>query len=413
MTQDALNLILALGQSCLAIIATFIAVNQRREQKYDMRVENLRKIIKSIRVERYYYARQSLKYYQERFKDDPEVRVDQVIYRKGWVQDKDDPYFIPLDQISLNLRDGSQPDWQTADNPQPDFLPTPRDGYAENAKFHCDINLMNLPLYGLGGVRLTGVGGDKRLALDIIKGHYYDFYDTCEVLSAEMADHRRIRREPDLMKARLPLRDKTSDLFDLTNRFAGIGVNALTIIHNVRDGKGKKGSYFLLHKRSGNVAEGIGNYHVVPAGSYQPATVEFPERVEEIDRNLNFTVVRELGEELLGEEEFSDLFSSELVTAYRKIPAAELIGIGFDPLNTKTEIMACLTLDAETTNLFGGKTTAEEIQDQLTSTYEGQVSLKELTRPMIRQFRDNPMSIPAFRQILTVVLEHGQRFGVR
>ena len=86
---------------------------------------------------------------------------------------------------------------------------------------------------------------------------------------------------------------------------------------------------------------------VVPAGSYQPATVEFPERVEEIDRNLNFTVVRELGEELLGEEEFSDLFSSELVTAYRKIPAAELIGIGFDPLNTKTEIMACLTLDAE------------------------------------------------------------------
>ena len=115
----------------------------------------------------------------------------------------------------------------------------------------------------------------------------------------------------------------------------------------------------------------------------------------------------------MGEEEFSDLFSSELVTAYRKIPAAELIGIGFDPLNTKTEIMACLTLDAETTNLFGGKTTAEEIQDQLTSTYEGQVSLKELTRPMIRQFRDTPMSIPAFRQILTVVLEHGQRFGVR
>ena len=49
----------------------------------------------------------------------------------------------------------------------------------------------------------------------------------------------------------------------------------------------------------------------------------------------------------------------------------------------------------------------------MTDTYEGTVTLKELTMPMIRQFRDNPMSIPAFRQILAVVAEHAGQFGVQ
>lgn len=414
MSQDILNLILALAQSILAVVATIIAVNQRREQRYDIRVENLKKMIKSIRMERYHYAQESLAYYRRRYQKDPEVVVDQVIFRKGWVQEPDDPDFIPLDRVAVRLEDGLDALWDSSQNPKPKFLPRPREGYAENAKFHCDVNLMNLPLYGLGGVHVTGSGTEKQMTLDIIKGRYYDFYDTCEILAAEMACQRRIRPNRRPSSGKLPLRDRTHNLFDFTNRFAGIGINVLTILQNVLDENGVPGNYFLLHKRSANgVAEGCNSYHVVPAGSYQPATVEFPETVDAADKNLNSTVVREFGEELLGVEEFSALFNSELVTTYSEVPTASLIGVGLDPLNTKTEIMGCLVLDVRQTPLFEGKQCAADIQAHLTETYEGAVTLKELSRAMIKQFRDNPMSIPAFRQILTVVYDHADQFGVK
>ena len=413
MSQDILNLIFAVAQSILAVVATMIAVNQRREQKYDIRVENLKKMIKSIRVERYYYARESLRYYRERYRENGSVVVDNILYRRGWVQPPDDPWFLPLSQIHLNLADGTANLWNSQNNPQPRFLPTPREGYAENAKFHCDVNLMNLPLYGLGGVQINGSGSQKEITLDICKGYYYDFYNTCEILSAEMADRRRIKMDQNLSQGRLPLRDKVLDVFDFSNRFAGIGINVLTILQNVRDTSGQRHNYFLLHKRSSQgVAEGSNSYHVVPAGSYQPATVEFPEKVDPMDRNLNSTVVREFGEELLGIEEFSDLFNAELVMAYEKVPTASFIGVGLDPLNTKAEILACLTLDVGKTPLFDGKQSSSEIQEHLTETYEGAVSLKPLSMSMLKQFRDNPMSIPAFRQILSVIIDHAEQFGV-
>lgn len=398
----------------LALVATLIAVNQRREQKYDMRVENLRKMVKSIRTERYEYARDSLRYYARRFQDDPEAVADQVLFRRGWVQAPDDNDFLPLNEVRLNLPDGTGDLWDSSRNPTPRFLPTPKEGYAENVKFHCDVNLMNLPLYGLGGVHISWEGGKKQVTLDIIKGRYYDFYDTCEVLSAELAYRRRIQMKRTPLQGRLPLRDQLMDVFDFTNRFAGIGIIVLTILQNVLDEEaGEKRGFFLLHKRSAeNVAEGGNSYHAVPAGSYQPATVEFPEVVDLLDRNLNTTVVREFGEELLGKEEFFDLFSSELVAGYGKVPTATFLGVGLDPLNTKTEIMGCMVLDVEKTPLFGGKTTRRAIEERLTGTYEGAVSLKELSMPMLKQYRDNPMSIPAFRQILTVVAQHAAAFGV-
>ncbi len=414
MFQDLLNLVFALAQSILAVVATMIAVNQRREQKYEMRVENLKKMVRSIRMERYEYAAESLRYYRERFQGIRGAVADQVLFQEGWVQKRDDPYFLPLGAVRLNLPDGLGGLWDSSRNPRPSFLPTPKEGYAENAKFHCEVNLMNLPLYGLGGVHVEGSGRKKQVTLDIVKGRYYDFYDTCEVLAAEMAYCRRIQMERHPAGGPLPMRDRQSDVFDFTNRFVGIGINALTILQNVEDDDGRSSSYFLLHRRSASgVAEGANSYHVVPAGSYQPATVEFPVLVDASDRNLNSTVVREFGEELLGIEEFADLFSPELVRAYEKVPPASFLGIALDPLNTKAEILACLTLDVRRTPLFDGKRTRREIQAHLTDTYEGTVTLKELTMPMIRQFRDNPMSIPAFRQILAVVAEHAGQFGVQ
>ena len=48
-----------------------------------------------------------------------------------------------------------------------------------------------------------------------------------------------------------------------------------------------------------------------------------------------------------------------------------------------------------------------------TASNKGNVKLKPFTLPMLKQFRDNPSSIPAFRQILDVVIDHADFFGVR
>lgn len=330
MFQDLLNLVFALAQSILAVVATMIAVNQRREQKYEMRVENLKKMVRSIRMERYEYAAESLRYYRERFQGIRGAVADQVLFQEGWVQKRDDPYFLPLGAVRLNLPGPGSAGYGTAAAIPAVVSPTPKEGYAENAKFHCEVNLMNLPLYGLGGVHVEGSGRKKQVTLDIVKGRYYDFYDTCEVLAAEMAYCRRIQMERHPAGGPLPMRDRQSDVFDFTNRFVGIGINALTILQNVEDDDGRSSSYFLLHRRSASgVAEGANSYHVVPAGSYQPATVEFPALVDASDRNLNSTVVREFGEELLGIEEFADLFSRNWLRAYEKVPPASS-GIALD-----------------------------------------------------------------------------------
>ena len=50
-----LDIFLALMQTFMAVVATVIAINQRREQKYDMRVEELKKLVKSLNTERYWY----------------------------------------------------------------------------------------------------------------------------------------------------------------------------------------------------------------------------------------------------------------------------------------------------------------------------------------------------------------------
>ena len=135
MSQEILNLVLALTQSSLAVVATIIAVNQRREQRYDIRVENLKKMIKSIRMERYHYVQESLDYYRRRDQKDPDVVVDQVIFRKSWVQGRDDPDFIPLDRVAIRLEDGLDALWDSGQNPKPKFLPRPREAMRKTQSF--------------------------------------------------------------------------------------------------------------------------------------------------------------------------------------------------------------------------------------------------------------------------------------
>ena len=77
-----------------------------------------------------------------------------------------------------------------------------------------------------------------------------------------------------------------------------------------------------------------------------------------------------------------------------------------------TRIMAYMIIDVEKEKLFNGRRKKENIQSYLTDSYEGAVILTELTYPEIERYRDELRSIPALRQILKVIGEHGEQFRV-
>ena len=426
--NDIINFLFGFVQVVLAVVATVIAVNQRREQKYEMRCDDFKKTVASLNAERYSFYLAANAYYEElleeKRKEDHQyqnVVFQDVLYKRDWVTEGDS--FVPLNQVVLDLPerplgedvDEEDPDsiyavWNRAKNPEPPFLPDRNDGYADNAKYHCGINLRNLPLYGMVGFeRIPQGDGEKdKIILHLKKGYYFDFYDTCEVMSAEIAYYRRIKSLKAPKPGELPIRD-TVEPFDLHNRFAGIGVITLTILENVDTDRGRK-NYFLLHKRTQKVAEGTGSYHAVPAGSYQPAAVAFPRQMDENDRNLKSTVIREFGEELLDIDEFGNLYNSNIL-ADLVLPDPVFVGVGLDPLNLKTELMACMVIDVQEDckkeiPVFRGKSSYDEIQEILKESYEGAVTMKELKPSMIEQFVNNPMSIPAFRRLLRTASEH-------
>lgn len=416
MNDVIINIFLAVMQTVLAVVATIIAVNQRREQKYDMRCEDLKKLVNSLNNERYWYYAAAKKYY-DKLSQEKELggTADFVLYKSDWMPSDENDDFVLLKDITVHIPQNNNDIWDKSKNPHAVFLPTKAEGYAENVKYHCGVRLISLPLYAMENIVWDKNG--KTVDIYVKKGYYFDFYDSCEVMSAEMAYYRRIKTQNSLLPGKLPIRDSLGNVFDLTNRFAGIGIITLTILRNIQVSDNVKKNFFLVHKRSQNVAEGTGSYHAVPAGSYQPAAVEFPETADPADLNLESTVIREFGEELFGIDEFENLYNSKLLQGGLGLPHPLFMGVGLDPLNLKTELMACMIIDVEQDchakrPVFGGRRTYSEIESVIMESYEGNVTLKELTPAMLRQFYDNPMSIPSFRQILKTVDKHRDFFGV-
>ena len=206
----------------------------------------------------------------------------------------------------------------------------------------------------------------------------------------------------------------------------GIGINTITILKNMTDDAeagDSKADFFLLHKRGNKVAEGMGNYHVVPAGSYQPL-LEYAER-EDTDSDhfaetMKNTVLREFGEELLEYEEFLDLNTSDLLQNLDGILEPVFLGIGFEPLNTKTEVLAALFIDMdrkEVAGLFNKCTRRSEFEKMLNGNgnYEGDVMLRPLTTAMLTQYENDSRSTASMKEIMRIMNRPENRalFGVR
>ena len=356
-----------LNSMIIPVVGFVITWSEVRDARKEKRIRDFSKAGEILPEDRNDYAGQALNIYRKQYAKEiaaGEMVVRDLIYPTAWVQPPHSDDFMRLNELPVEIG-GTK--WTQAP-PYSRYLPYMREGFASNKKtFSSGALLFNGPLFALE--RYTGTVGEHNFAVRVKAAGYFDFLDTCEYLGYEMSYVHKIKRKK--MPYRLgrlhgmPQRTRQRELRDLDNRFAGIGINCATLLYNVEvadyQGNTSKENFLLLHHRSGKVAECFGAISAIPAGSYQPVGMELR---SQFNRDMANTVYREFGEELLDIEEFARL-GDELVLEekYRQWDV-QLLGFGFEPLNTKIEVMAAMKIDVDqkhTREMFNGQYTLEGI----------------------------------------------------
>ncbi len=150
----------------------------------------------------------------------------------------------------------------------------------------------NRPCYRLLGVSLSG---HPKARLRFGQSCYFDKIDMGEALAHELSSAV-INGTPAWPEP--PFRSLVSDPFDLALRTVNTSINTLTIRHDRASGQA---SFFLLRRDPAKVVVGGGEYGLVPAGEFQPASISPDSLLPDLSIWRN--IVREYSEELLGQPE--------------------------------------------------------------------------------------------------------------
>jgi hypothetical protein len=247
---------------------------------------------------------------------------------------------------------------------------------------------------------------DGKMNLVFSPSRYRRFINSCEALGYELAEwFYRNQNDLDIQQvakdgAYLRARGDPRAIFDLRMRSGCPGVSTFLLVLNAH-----QGDFFYLHRRSGPVLDSPDGLHVVPAGQFQPDTDE------DVNHNRDFsierTVIRELGEELLGIEKFKDVMrtSEDFYNHPRVAPIVRginegfvrgyFLGLGFDPLPTKPGILTALVIDAS--HLPPGTL-------EFTDNWEGR--LLELPLGQLKKWSQDERLIPDGKTCLQLVQQH-------
>ncbi|MGH4010745.1 MAG: hypothetical protein ACRDTH_21735 [Pseudonocardiaceae bacterium] len=150
----------------------------------------------------------------------------------------------------------------------------------------------NRPCYRLLGATLSG---HAQSCLRFGQSCYFDKIDVSEALVHELSSAMINATDSRL---ELPFRSLISDPFDLVLRTVNTSIVTLTIR---RDPTSGEATFFLLRRDPTKVVTGGGEYCLIPAGEFQPASVS-PESILS-DLNIWRNIVREYSEEFLGQPE--------------------------------------------------------------------------------------------------------------
>ncbi len=222
---------------------------------------------------------------------------------------------------------------------------------------------------------------------------YWLYVDQLEYLGFELAlwkiQHQGLYPKND--GSDLAARGPAQDIWDVENRMNVTGVNTLLIIKNDPNHE----DHFLIHNRnSPSLSEARNTRHVMPAGTFQPDNLAYKDdKCFSLKRN----VLRELMEELYGVEEVkhlirsnSDFTDSEKVAPFYaamedgRIPV-HYLGLGFDPLTTKPEILTVVVLDCSKVR-FGSSV-------YQTPNWEGQVERIPLSKENLIKYGQHVSSM--------------------
>ncbi len=407
--KDAFDVLNSMIIPAVGFVITWSEVRDARKEK---RIRDFAKADEITPEDRNDYVRQAIGIYRQQYEKEitgGQLVVRDLIYPKAWVQPKDNDNFMRINDLPVII---SPEKWKQPP-PKSRYLPYMKEGFASNRKtFSSGALLFNGPLFALKAT--TGSVGAQDFAVTVRTAGYFDFLDTCEYLAYEMSYVDKIKRRKKPCRlgtfSGLPQRTRQRELRDLGNRFCGIGINNATILYNVEQtnerGETVKCDYLLMHQRSGKVAECFGAISTIPAGSYQPVGLDVD---TEFNRSMANTVYREFGEELLGIDEFSHL-GDELVLEdkYRRWDVL-LLGFGFEPLNTKTEVMTAMKIDMDdpqNRELFGGNYTLTGLKSFFKTNYEGNLLMIPFGEHQLWQYHQDPRTTPVGRETLSILLEH-------
>lgn len=355
-------------------------------------------------------------FYKEKYKTELAVSSDSgLIIHKDWELPHDQE-LIPLDEVEINNvsndLDSLLTNKQRLRNRRlakklRKNLPGKKYGYSKALIRHSEkaVNLFNGGLFAARRISKVEKDGKVIPQIDTFSTNYFNFVDTCKVLEYQYSiKHERLLPE--------------IDIFDFTNRHAGIGVNCLTVFPNLNN-NGETKDYFLIHKRGGKVMESPGAVHVVPAGSFQPIkSINLDKKCNDFNKRLVNTVYREFCEEVFMTEHISELASINLLVNhqdYKKLnneiegykTLVYYLGVGLEPYNTKVEvlsIMICEFEDVKTYSDLKNLVSPNGLNSEIFYS-EGEIVIEEFSKPMLEEYWSLNNVTPSAKEIFKKVYE--------
>jgi transcriptional regulator with XRE-family HTH domain len=215
-----------------------------------------------------------------------------VLAGPGWLLEQP----VPVDSVRLVWSDGQRPTRPLESLEH--VLPLTDRGelYAGYSRAVRDLVRPRL-LENRLSYRLLDLQSDSGLALSFGTTTFFEVFDVKQALAHEfkaawLASN---RSQPDWNTLRL--RTAIGDPFDPQRLLMSPGISTLTIRRD-RSGEHR----FVLHERDGGkVADGGGLCHVMPAGEFQPSSVDLADVRN--DFSLWRNIMREFSEEFLGNPE--------------------------------------------------------------------------------------------------------------
>lgn len=298
------------------------------------------------------------------FYAEPTVPGTACLAKPGWVLDE------PVGLRSLKLSLVEEPRTSGVDGREAETLPM-RPLHASGRRFESYTSAMrhldpprlfeSRTSYRLLREDLTA--GDLEFGL----ASYFDKLDVSEAVSHELAvaciyRPGGIPSSVDAIRDELSFRALLGDPFNLERRAVLPGIATLTI----RLRRHPAEPTFLLHWRDPTkvAAEG-GQYGLIPAGEFQPASVNPWDRHNDLDIWRN--IVREYSEELLGSPEHDGARSAPIDydswPLFRELEDAQasgavvpfLLGIGMNALTLNAPILTVVVIDDDVfSRVFGG-----------------------------------------------------------